>query len=425
MTTTNTPHVKVRGRLPDEPEIPAHVPPELVMEPLGWDDPTTSADPYVITEHVLDELPPLFYSPRPLPGVCGPKWVVTRYADIRNVYEKSEFYSAKGAAGFNTLVGETFPMLPLGVDPPEHGRYRALLNPKFSPVAINAMDGDIRAFINSLIDGFVDKGECDIAYDFSRVYPVRVFLNLMGFPQDKLDDFLSWGYAILHSRGDLEKIKWGIGSAINWLREFIRETRANPSDNLASYIVTGKIDGRPMTEDEVMGMVTFLWLGGLDTVAATSALMFRRLAMEPELQQTLRDNPDLVDKAAEEFLRVEPLVNSARLVKQDHEVCGQMIKAGDYIVCANNVGNFDPDAFDDPREFRLDRRVNRHFSFAGGPHLCLGVHLARRELRIALAEILRRLPPFTIKPGSDIQAVPGLIAAPHVHIVWDAKAVAK
>src|SRR5690606_33448279 len=138
-----------------------------------------------------------------------------------------------------------------------------------SPVAINAMDGDIRAFINSLIDGFVDKGECDIAYDFSRVYPVRVFLNLMGFPQDKLDDFLSWGYAILHSRGDLEKIKWGIGSAINWLREFIRGTRANPSDNLASYIVTGKIDGRPMTEDEVMGMVTFLWLGGLDTVAAT------------------------------------------------------------------------------------------------------------------------------------------------------------
>jgi len=420
MTTAMTQHkIKLRGRLPDEPPIPAHVPPELVMEPIDWEEPNTFADPYIITERVLDELPPIFFSPRPRFGVADPCWVVTHYADIRNVYEKGDLYSSRGQAGFNRLVGETFLMLPLGVDAPEHSKYRNFLNPKFSPRAINALETSIRTMIDELIDGFIDKGQCDAAYDFGRVYPVRVFLNLMGFPQSMLDEFLSWGYAILHSHGNIEKIQWGIGSAIAWLRGFIEETRKNPSDNLASHIVHGEIDGKRLTDDEVIGMMTFLWIGGLDTVAATTSLMLRRLAMQPDLQQNLRAHPELINNAVEEFLRMEPLVNSARLVLKDHEIRGVRIKAGDYISCANNVGNFDPEQFPNPREFRLDRTVNRHFSFSGGPHLCLGVHLARRELRIALGEFLRRVPPFRMAPGAPAEAFPGLIAAPRVPIVWD------
>jgi cytochrome P450 len=410
--------MKIRGKLPEEPEIPSHVPLELVMEPMAWDDTTTDADAFSITERALDELPPIFFSPRPRYGVSPPAWVVTHHADIRRVYERGELYSTKGAAGFNQLVGETFPMIPLGIDPPLHGKYRMFLNPKFSPRAIADMETAIQKSINDLIDGFVDKGSCDAAYEFGRVYPVQVFLDLMGFPQNKLEDFLSWGYAILHTFGDIEKIQWGMGNAINWLREFVEETRGKPSDSLTSYIVHGEIDGRPLTDDEIIGTLTFLWLGGLDTVAATTALMFRRLAMQPELQQQLRDNPDLINNAVEEFLRMAPLVNSARLVKQDHEIRGIQIKAGDWIICANNVGNFDPEQFPDPREVRFDRASNRHFSFAGGPHLCLGIHLARRELRIALGEFLRRVPPFTLAPDAPREAFPGLIAAPRVPIVW-------
>lgn len=411
--------IHVRGRLPDEPEIPGHVPPALVMEPLDWEAPNTLLDPYAITEHVIDELPPIFFSPRPRPGVCGAPWVVTHYADIRNVYEKGEYYSTRGAASFNQLVGETFPMIPLGVDQPDHTKYRTFLNPRFSPRAIAELEVSIRATIDELIDGFIARGHCDAAYEFSRVYPVKVFLNLMGFPQAMLDEFLSWGYSILHSGGNVEKIQWGIGSAIHWLRSFVEQVRDQPEDGtVASYIVHGKIDGRPLSEDEIMGMITFLWIGGLDTVAATSALMFRRLALQPELQAKLRANPDLINPAIEEFLRTEPLVNSARLVLKDHEIRGQQIKAGDWVLCANNVGNFDPAQFDQPREFRTDRTSNRHFSFAGGPHLCMGVHLARRELRIALGEFLRRVPPFELAPGATRAAVPGLVAAPHVPIVW-------
>lgn len=415
--------IPVRGRLPSEPEIPSHVPPELVMEVLNWETPNALVDPYAVTERALDELPPIFFSPRPRPGVCGPAWVFTRYEDIRQAYEKGEYYSSRDSATFHYLVGERFRLIPLGFDQPEHTKYRSFLNPRFSPRSVAAMETSIRDSIDSLIDEFVDKGACDAAYDFGRVYPVVVFLDLMGFPRSMLEEFLSWGYAVLHSHGNIEKISWGIGSAVKYLRNFVQEVRDKPEDEtLGSYIVHGKIDGVPLTEDEIMGMMTFLWLGGLDTVAATTSMMFRRMALQPELQQRLRDSPDLINTAVEEFLRTEPLVNSGRLVIKDHEVRGIQLKAGDYVLCANNVGNFDPDRFDTPRGFIPDRTNNRHFSFGGGPHLCMGVHLARRELRLALGEFLRRVPFFKIAPGVTCEAMPGLVAAPRVPIVWDPSA---
>lgn len=398
------------------PDLPAHVPPELVHDISRYMAPSTRVDPFSLTEHIYEELPPVFFT-KSRSALYDGVWVVTRYEDIREVYQNDALYSTKNGANFQSLVGETFQMIPLAIDPPDHGKYRLLLNPWFSPKAINALEDSIRATINELIDGFVDKGECDAAYDFGRLYPVRVFMKLMGFPPERLEEFLSWEYAVLHS-GDIEKVKWGIGSAIRYLRGFIEEMRAKPRDNLTSHIVHGQVEGRPLTEDEIIGTVTFLWVGGLDTVAATTALMFRRLALEPELQRALRENPQLHENAIEEFLRVQPLVNSPRLVKQDHEIRGVTIKAGDRILCFNSAGNFDPEEFDDPRQVRFDRQFNRHFTLAGGPHRCLGSHLARRELRIALSEMLRRLPPFELKPGADRTAHPGLIAAAHVPIVW-------
>jgi cytochrome P450 len=209
-----------------------------------------------------------------------------------------------------------------------------------------------------------------------------------------------------------------VKGALGFLREFIEQVRREPRSELGSAIVHGQIDGRPLTEEEIIGTMFFLWVGGLDTVAATTSLMFRRLALQPELQQQLRDRPELIPEAIEEFMRVQPLVNSARLIKEDHEIRGVKVRKGDWIQCYNAAGNFDPEEFDNPREVRLDRTPNRHFTLAGGPHRCLGSHLARRELRIALGEFLRRVPPFRLKPGADLTVFPGLIAAPHVPVVW-------
>jgi cytochrome P450 len=411
--------VAIKTRRGDSwPDVPAHVPLELVHE-LDYLDPNTRVDPFSTTEHIFEELPPVFFNPIWAPALYKGAWVVTRYEDIREVYQNEQLYSTEGAAGFQKLMGETFRMIPLAVDPPEHAKYRLLLNPWFSPKAITAMEPRIRGVINELIDGFVDKGECDAAYDFARIYPVRVFLDLMGFPFSKFEDFLEWEYAILHSRGNAERMTWGVKSALAFLREFIEEVRKTPNDKLGSAIVHGQIDGKPMTQDDIIGTMFFLWVGGLDTVAATTSLMFRRLALQPDLQDQLRAHPELVPEAIEEFMRMQPLVNSNRLVKEDHEIHGVKIRKGDQIMAYNAAGNFDPAEFADPRTFKLDRPSNRHFTLAGGPHRCLGSHLARRELRIALSEFLRRVPPFRMKEGATMEVSPGLIAVPRLPIVWD------
>jgi cytochrome P450 len=399
--------------------IPDHVPRELVFDVDFLEASNTQIDPFKATDALHTDYPPLFYTNRALPGVHNGHWVVSRAEDIRRIYLDTETYSNEGAASFQTLVGETFRMLPTAADPPEHTKFRLLLNPWFSPKAITDLEPNIRGAVRELIDGFADKGECDVAYDFGRIYPVKVFLNLMGFPVERFEEFLAWEYALLHSEGDVEAMKWGLTQSIGFVREFMAQVREAPNEKLGSHIVHAAIDGKPLAEEDIVGALYFLWVGGLDTVAANSALMFRRLALQPDVQQALRDNPALIPDAVEEFLRFQPVVNSMRLVTKDHELYGQRIKAGDHIILHNKAGNFDPAAFPNPRELRFDRGVNRHNTLAFGVHICLGAHLARRELRIALDEFLRRIPPFRIKPGATTEAVPGLIAMPRLPLVWD------
>lgn len=398
-------------------DVPPHVPRELVRYPAELDTPNCLVDPFSVTEKARTELPPVFYWPKLRPGISAGFWVVTRYEDIREVYQNSELYSNQGAVNFPSLVGENFPMIPLSIDPPEHGKYRILLNPWFSPKAITGLESAIRSTINALIDSFQGRNGCDVAYEFGRIYPVRVFLGLMGFPLEMMEEFLAWEYAILHAEGDVERMRWGVAGAIGFLRGYIAKLRTEPAEGLASRIVHGQVEGRPLTDDEIIGTLFFLWVGGLDTVAASTALMFRRLALCPELQARLRADPGLIPDAVEEFLRVQPLVNSSRLAKQDHEIHGVKIRRGERVMCLNVTGNFDPQEFASPREVRFERSPNRHFTLAGGPHRCLGSHLARRELAIALAEFLRRVPPFALD-GPPGPVFPGLIATAHVPVIW-------
>jgi cytochrome P450 len=411
------------GHVAPPADLPAHVPPELVYDYEACLDANTLDDPFSMTEEVRTKFPPIFFAKSRNATMGGPgSWVCTRYEDIREVFQNTDRYSSENIFPFQYLVGENFKTVPNAYDPPEHNKYRVLLNPWFAPKEVKALEPNIFKVVNELIDGFEGKGECDVAYGYGRIYPVKVFLNLMGFPQEKLEDFLDWGYAMLHEMGNLERVRWGAKTAIAYLRSYIAEERARPpGDHLTSRIVRGEVDGRPLTDDEIIGAMFFLWIAGLDTVAATTTLMFRHLALDLELQQKLRENPDLIPEAIEEFLRMNPTVNSARAVKEDHVLGGVLMKKGDRVSTLVAAGNFDPAEFEDPRSFRTDRGANRHLTFIAGPHRCLGSHLARRELGIALGEFLRRIPPFRLKPGADRTVVPGLIAMRNLPLVWDAK----
>ena len=426
MTTTTTFPI---GPAPaDAPPAPAHVPAELVLDTRFANGKIANdlADPYLTCDVMRSaEMPRIHFYPWPSPGAEHGSWVVSHYDDIRRVYEDHTLFSTKGAAQFQALAGETFPSIPLGIDPPDHAKYRKFLNPWFTPVAMKTMEPRIRATIGGMIDSFAHKGEVDASHDFGRVFPVRVFLDLMGFPFTMFDQFLAWEWDILHEDSLATKAA-AVTGILAYLRGFIAEKRASPDETLGSFIANGQIEAenqdgkRPLTDDEVIGMTWFLWLGGLDTVASTVSQMFRRLAMDQALQQRIRADRSLIPTAVEEFLRMQPLVNSVRLLTTDLEWHGVQMKAGDTVMCFNSSGNFDEAQFDAPHVFDPERKANRHFTFVGGVHMCLGAHLARRELRVLLDEWFTRIPqPFRVKPGADTTVVPGLLSVRNLPIVWE------
>ena len=406
---------------------PPHVPKDRLVD-LNWAigfTPNDLTDPYEPCKWLSGpEIPRLLYNP-PRPDGGSPfgnkgTWVVTHYEDIDRVYTDNERFSNKGAAEFQAAIGETFRSIPLGVDPPEHGKYRRYLMPHFSPARLNRMQDHIREVVVGMIESFAGKGEVDVAWDFGRVYPVRIFMGLMGFPPSMFDQFLDWEWNILHAN-DRQKTMAALRGVLAFLRGFIAQKEADPDEHLVSSIVHGSIEGRPPTEEEKIGMVWFLWLGGLDTVAATISQMFRRMALEPEIQQTLRADPSLTLPAVEEFLRTQPILSSVRTAKMDFEWHGVTIKAGDTVQCLNSAGNFDPTRFADPQKFDPTRKLNRHFTFVAGVHVCLGAPLARMELRILLEEWFKRIPEFRVKPGADTTVFPGLLSIRNLPLVWNAK----
>ncbi len=417
----------------DYPDAPSNVPTDRIVD-IGFamgGVPNNLVDPYEPFQWLNGKGIPRLLFNKPSMSAMGAAaggggmqgtWVAPHYEDIDRIYCDNEHFSNLGTAEFQRLIGETFPSIPLGLDPPEHTKYRMFLTQFLGPATITrVMEPMIREVLDEMVGEIADKGEVDMAWDFARVFPVRIFMGMMGFPREKFDDFLEWEWNILHS-GSLEKMQWALRNVVDFLRGFIAEKEKNPDEFLTSSIVHGNTKGRPFTEDEKIGMVWFLWLGGLDTVAATIAQMFRRMAMEPEIQTMLKNDPSLINGAVEEFLRTQPILNTGRRAHKDFEWHGMQIKAGDSFTALNVAGNFDPTRFANPRKFDPTRKGNRHFTLVGGVHSCLGGHLARRELRMLLETWFRLIPgEFRVKPGTDSTVFPGLMSIRNLHLVWDVK----
>ncbi len=395
--------------------VPAHVPPHLVRDVVFDELPGMSEDPHHAVAF-LYQGPDIFYSPRAVQAEAA--WMLTRSELVREVYQNSDLFSSAHGADFSALMGETWPLIPLEIDPPQHAKWRALLNPLFGPRQIDALEPGVRQTCVELIEAARKKGECEFVEDFARPFPVTIFLRLLGLPIEETAQFLVWEDGILHGATMEQRV--GAARAIkDRLMQAAEDRRKQPTGDLISFTVQAKIDGWPVTEEEVLGTLYLLFVAGLDTVTGTLGFFFRHLVLDPALQRRLRQDKSQIPAAMEEMFRAYSIINSRRLVTRDTEFHGVTMKKGDRVVASTMLADRDDREFPDPNRVDIDRENVRHTAFAVGPHRCLGSHLARREIRIALEEWFARVPEFRVKPGSKITTQPGAVwGVTHMPLVW-------
>jgi cytochrome P450 len=258
-----------------------------------------------------------------------------------------------------------------------------------------------------MIDALVDKGGCDFVSAYAMPYPVTIFLELLGLPLEQTHMFVNWMHSMLHA-ADPEVRMAATKDAVNYFRALNDDRRAHPRNDLVTRVVQSEIDGKVLTENEALGISMVLMLGGLDTVVNSLEFHFHHLARDQELQQRLRNNLEDIPKAVNELLRAFPPATSQRMAKLDTEVAGVMIKKGDWFTIVYGVANRDPREFEHADTIDIDRHDNRHMTFSFGPHFCIGIHLALRELHTSYREWLTRVPPFRLADPSGIETHGGL-----------------
>ena len=349
-------------------------------------------------------------------------WFLSTYEEVMWALRHPEVFSSAPEA---VNVGQEHNLIPLQVDPPEHAKYRRVLDPEFSPKRMAAIEDDVRQLVGEIIDRFVDNGSCDFHEDFATPMPSTVFLRLMGMPQSDLPQLLQWRDNTIRPDADpndpdsAQRIRNETGHAITqYFEAAIALRRAQPDDNLLSRIVHADVADRPFTDDELLGICHLFLLAGLDTVTATLDCMIGYLARNPQQRQRLVDRPELIDGAIEEMLRTEtPVAVVARVVKQQHVMRGCVMKPGDSATIGIGPANGDHE-FTDPMVVDFERQGNRHLAFGAGPHRCLGSHLARMELRIALEEFHKRIPKYSIPDGVEIMYSPAIRQAFGLPLQW-------
>jgi len=339
----------------------------------------------------------------------GGFWVVSRYEDVAAVAHDDATFSSHQELPDGSRYGTTIPVssfrqVPIEMDPPEFFAYRKLLTPWFSPGSAKRLIPYIRDVTTFCIDRVIETGTADLVNDIAGPVPAILTLHLLGLPTDEWRSFSDTVHTLIHTAPgtpEHEAAAAGFLGIIGQLTEAIEQRRAEPGDDLISYLVQAEIDGKPLSDERLMQMVTLVLLGGVDTTTALLANALEWLARHPAERTRLRENPELIPQATEEFLRYfSPVQALARTATRPCEVGGQPIEAGDRILMLWASANHDESVFDQPGRVILDRFPNRHQAFGLGIHRCLGSNLARAEFGVVMEEVLRRMPDYAIDAAS-------------------------
>jgi cytochrome P450 len=396
--------------------IPPHVDPALVvdfdyMRPPGLAE---TGDVYRAIGR-LHQGPDVQWTPH-----YGGHWIATRAEDIKWIQETYQSFSntekspPKGSCPF---------MPPITFDPPDHTKYRAVLNPHFAKRHIEeTYEPNVRQVVVELIEALLASGDCacEFVSAFSTNAPLRLFWDLVNLPHERRDDFLLWG-RWMAGYGTPEQRQQAQVAVGAFLGELLDERYVRPGPDVFTGISQWRDNPRFEKREEIVGMAQLVFFGGLDTVASLMGFSMWRLAERPELQQRLKDDPAVIPAAVEELLRRHGLSNTARMVRHDMEHKGASLKEGELIMTVNGASGLDAKRYADPFKVDFDRGPVGHNSLGNGPHKCVGQHLARLELRVFLEEWSLRMPiarldPAKPAPRSHMGPVNGV---DHLHLAWD------
>jgi cytochrome P450 len=361
-----------------------------------------AADPWAIFRELRDQCPVAWSE------TYGGFWVLSKYEDVKAVAFDDEAFSSAQSVTVPAKPPGSRLSIPIEVDPPLFLEYRRLLNPWFSPARAERMEPTIRAFVTELIDRFIERGRCDLVHDFTNPLTAMSTLSLLGL------DPAEWEtYAVpVHGKTFLLPAKTKQPEFAQSYEQLhkrvmgeILARREAPRDDLISALVTAQIAGRPLTPDEIQDIIMLIIHGGFDTTGSGISNAMLYLDEHHQARDRLREDPALLPLAVEEFLRYQaPQPGLARVATRECVIRDQKIGAGDRLLLLWASANRDEDVFDRADEIVLDRFPNRHVTFGTGAHRCLGAPLASVEMRVALEEVLARLPDFSIDRKGIVQA---------------------
>lgn len=334
----------------------------------------------------------------------GGFWVLSRYQDIANVARKDGiFSSARDAEGHGGIVipeWNTSTSIPIEMDPPQQMAYRKLLNPLFSPTAVERMGPMIEEFVTRTIDAFIERGRCDLVEELTGPVPALVTVALLGLPEADAKPFQRAVHDVFSSAVGTERAALGVeemDAVGQQVLEAIRARRSRPGDDVLSFLVQQEVDGEPLPDDVVQSMAMLIVGGGMDTTTSLTGQTLVYLSAHPEVRQRLIDDPELLVPATDEFLRVfAPSQSMGRTVTEPAEIGGCPMQVGERVLVPWVAANFDETVFDNPNEVVLDREKNRHLSFGLGFHRCVGAHLAKAMFRAMMRQVLDRMPDYRV-----------------------------
>lgn len=395
--------------------IPDHVPAENV-----WDHDfvaflSEGDDPYLAGARLHDG-PPVIWATNASFGM--PSWIFVSNSAVQEGFASARKFSSLRGPLTEAVMNPEWKLLPVEADAPDHQQYRHVLRPFFTPEAMERRFGQAQRLTDSLIDKFIARGRCEFVSEFGSILPNAIVISMMGLPEEMLAQFMAWEETAIHGTSHAEQL--AAGNAIHdYLDNYIAEQSRNPTNDLMQAILNGEMKDRALTHPEKLGLVYLLYIAGLDTVFSSMSWMMKYMATDHALQDRLRRNPQDIPAAVEEFTRAYGVSAPSRIVAEDLEFHGVPMKKGEHILLPTYLAGRDPVAFANPHIIDIDRNP-RHATFGLGAHVCIGIHLAKREMRIMIESFLSRMDNIRLAEGGRYEFhASNTIGIDYLDLEWD------